>query len=174
VKHLQKLQSSQTAEKMRLIAAAAVFAAVITVTTAFIKIPMFNGFIHIGDTVIFLAAAILPAPLAAAASGIGAGAADLIAGYPIYIPATVIIKALMTLPFQAKGKVICKRNIIGCIVAAIIGIVGYFLFELIMYGRGAFLSIPGNILQESASMAWFILIGLGIDKNKLSKHFIKK
>jgi uncharacterized repeat protein (TIGR04002 family) len=168
---LQQNQTNKTFhERLRLIAAAAVFTAVTAVTTAFIKIPMMSGFIHIGDTVIFLAAAMLPTPLAAAAAGIGAGAADLIAGYPIYIPATIIIKALMTLPFDSKGKIITKRNTFAGLIAAIIGIGGYFLFELFLYGRGAFLSIPGNLLQEAASLAWFILIGLGMDKSKMHLH----
>lgn len=48
------------------------FAAMICVTTAFIlHIPAANGYIHIGDSIIYIAACILPLPYGVAAAGIG-------------------------------------------------------------------------------------------------------
>ena len=63
-----------------LMAATALFAAAITVMTAYmlhIPIPT-GGYIHLGDALIYLAACLLPAPYAAAAAAIGAGMADLL------------------------------------------------------------------------------------------------
>jgi uncharacterized repeat protein (TIGR04002 family) len=166
--------SKQTDEKIKLYAVSAVFAAIIMVTTAFIKIPGPLGFMHIGDAVIFLAASLLPVPLAAAASAVGAASADLIAGYPMYILPTVIIKTLMTITFIRKHKskkIVDLRNIIAVLTASVIGVAGYFAAELILYGVGAVMSLPFNALQEAAGTAIYIVIGITIDKSGLRKLF---
>ena len=67
---------------VKLIAITAMCAALITVTTAFIKIPSPLGYSHAGDSMIYLAASILPGPFGIIASSIGGALADLISGYP--------------------------------------------------------------------------------------------
>jgi uncharacterized repeat protein (TIGR04002 family) len=160
---------------IKLYARAAIFAAVILVATAFVRVPGPLGFMHLGDAVIFLAAALLPTPLAAAAA-LGAGAADLIAGYPIYIIPTIIIKALMTLPFKKAdyGKnvnIVSVRNIIAAIISSFIGAGGYLITELILYGEGAYLSLPFNLIQEAAGTLIFIGVGTAIDRSAVKKLF---
>ena len=54
----------------------AVFAAIICVVTAFVHIPTHQGYIHVGDGIIFIAAAVLPEPYATGAAAIGAGMSD--------------------------------------------------------------------------------------------------
>jgi uncharacterized repeat protein (TIGR04002 family) len=170
--------SKKTDEKIGVYAVSAVFAATIMVTTAFIKVPGPFGFMHIGDAVIFLAAVLLPTPLAVASSALGAAAADLIAGYPMYIIPTIIIKSLMALVFYRRNdkekafNIVSVKNIISAAVASVIGIAGYFSAELIMYGGGAIVSFPFNALQEAAGMAIFIIIGVAIDRSGLKK-FLK-
>jgi uncharacterized repeat protein (TIGR04002 family) len=169
-----KVLLKQTDRKIHTYAVSAVFAAIIMVTTAFIKVPGPFGFMHIGDAVIFLASAILPFPLAAAASAVGAAAADLIAGYPMYILPTIIIKTLMTLTFighKKNNKLVNFRNIIAALSASVIGVVGYFAAELILYGNGAIMSVPFNALQEAAGIAIFIIIGIAIDRSGLNRFF---
>lgn len=74
---------------------AALFAAIITVVTAYVlRIPTGNGYIHLGDSFIFLAASLLPLPYAIAAAAVGAGLADALTA-PIWVIATVIIKSLI-------------------------------------------------------------------------------
>ena len=67
---------------VKLIAITAMCAALVTVTTAFIKIPSPLGYSHAGDSMIYLAASILPGPFGIIASSIGGALADLISGYP--------------------------------------------------------------------------------------------
>jgi uncharacterized repeat protein (TIGR04002 family) len=165
-----------TDKKIKLYAYTAIFAAVIMLSTAFLRIPGPLGYMHLGDAVIFLSAAILPTPLAAAASALGAGAADLIAGYPIYIIPTIIIKSLMTLTFKKMSiarniKIISTRNVIAVVISSLIGAGGYLLAELILFGEGALLSLPFNLLQETASALVFIGIGISIDKSGAKKIF---
>ena len=52
-------------EKLRYMVRAGMFAALITLMTAVLHIPVGNGYIHCGDAVIFLAAVSLPVPYAA-------------------------------------------------------------------------------------------------------------
>ena len=67
-------------ENLRLLTTTALFAAAITVMTAYmLHIPLpTGGYIHLGDALIYLAACLLPVPYAAAAAAVGAGLADLL------------------------------------------------------------------------------------------------
>lgn len=80
---------------------AAVFAALIAVMTAYIKFNtgINDGYLHFGDSMIYLAACILPLPYAMAAAAIGGFCADILAGAAAWAPFTAIIKALNALPF---------------------------------------------------------------------------
>ena len=63
------------------IVTAGLFAAMITIMTAYIcHIPYGanGGYIHFGDTLIYLAAVLLPRPYALAAAAIGGGMADML------------------------------------------------------------------------------------------------
>ena len=98
-----------------------IFAAMITVMTAYIcHIPygMNGGYIHFGDTLIYLAAVFLPRPCALAAAAIGGGMADLLTA-PVWMPATVIIKMLIVLPFSGKnGKLFVPAEYRGAVPGA--------------------------------------------------------
>ena len=79
-------------EKIKYAAITAMFAALITVTTAYVKIPAPLGYAHAGDSMIYLSASVLPGPLGFAAASIGGGLADLLAGYPQWAIPTAIIQ----------------------------------------------------------------------------------
>ena len=79
-------------------------AALITIMTAYIchiPVGVNGGYIHFGDSLIYLTAVLLPRPYALAAAAIGGGLADLLTA-PMWTPATVIIKMLIVLPFSNK------------------------------------------------------------------------
>ena len=91
----------------------ALMAAMITIFTAYIcHIPVGQngGYIHFGDSLIYIAACLLPWPYAMTAAAIGGGMADLLTA-PIWAPATIIIKALISIPFTSKSdKIMTVRN----------------------------------------------------------------
>ncbi|MGN0172503.1 MAG: TIGR04002 family protein [Acutalibacteraceae bacterium] len=157
----------------------ALFAAIITLTTAYLfHIPIgVSGYIHLGDAFIYLAAAFLPMPYAMAAAAVGAGLADILSGAPEWAIFTVIIKALMAMCFTYKSeKVINVHNIIGSVAAGVINIVGYYFAEVILYGNWItpLLAIPtGGLVQSGGGMLVFILVGVLLDqahiKNRLQK-----
>jgi uncharacterized membrane protein len=71
--------------------------ALITATTIVIAIPIpfTNGYVHPGDSMIFMAVLILGRRRGAFAAGLGSAFADIILGYFIWAPFTFVIKGLM-------------------------------------------------------------------------------
>ena len=132
---------------VKLIAITAMCAALITVTTAFIKIPSPLGYSHAGDSMIYLAASILPGPFGIIASSIGGALADLISGYPHWAIPTAIIKAVNAVPFvlcrmamKKRGKdekIISPSSLLMLIPTTIVTIGGYFIANGLMYDFGA-------------------------------------
>lgn len=157
----------------------AFMAAMTTLMTAYIcHIPLGinEGYIHLGDAVIYIAAAILPAPYAMVAGAIGGGLADLLTA-PVWAPATIIIKVLITIPFtNQKTKIINTRNVAALFIALVINVVGYFLAEGIMYGftTAFFVSVSGNLVQSIGSAVVFILFGFSLDKVHFKARFMKE
>lgn len=152
-----------------LIAMTGMFAALITVLTAyFVHIPVGTngGYIHFGDAMIYVAAALLPAPYAMAAGAIGGGLADLLTA-PMWAPATFVIKMLITLPFTSKkGKMLCRRNLIAPLISFVISAMGYFLAEGLLFGAlpAFFASILGSVAQSGGSAVFFYLFAAALDR----------
>ncbi len=162
--------------KTRKLTMTALFAAMVCVATMFIHlpVPMTGGYVHIGDAFIYLAAAFLPAPYAMAAGAVGAGLADALSGYYVYVLPTIIIKALLVIPFSAKGdKIITLRTVVACIVASVIGVAGYFVADWIIYGNvaTAFANMLAGTVQPFASMVIFVMLGYALDKADVKRRF---
>lgn len=163
-------------KKLKLIVISALFAALITVMTAYIfHIPIGSGggYFHLGDTLIYFAAALLPKPYAIAAAVIGAATADLLTA-PIWVFATIIIKSAICLSFNSKNfKLICGKNIFAVLIGIGITSTGYYLAEALMFSNwiSPLYSVLGNILQSLLSGLLFIVIGAFLDKKDLKKRF---
>ena len=161
---------------MRYLTLTGLMAAMITMMTAYIchiPIGVNGGYIHFGDSIIYLAAVLLPTPYALAAAAIGGGLADLMTA-PMWAPATIIIKMLITIPFTNKSaKIITPRNIIATVIAYLITGIGYFIAEYIIFGSfGSALiaSLSGNLIQSVGSAIFFIIFGLALDKVHLKSR----
>jgi len=165
-----------TSNRIKNIALAGIMAAMITVMTAYVcRIPIGvnGGYVHFGDSLIFLAAALLPRPYAMAAAAIGGGLADLLTA-PMWAPATVIIKMLLTLSFTNQAaKIITVRNVIATVIGYLITGVGYFIAEYIIFGNGAVLlvSMWQNLLQGVGSALFFLLFGFALDRAHVKQRF---
>ncbi len=164
-------QNKKTINKM---ISAGLFAALITITTAYIAhIPIGNGYLHFGDTFIFLAAALLPAPYACFAAAAGAGLADLLTA-PIWAIATIVIKAAIAFIFtNRKHKIICKRNLLAGIAALFLTVGGYYVAEALIYGNWAapMVGVVGNIIQVVGSMISFVILGMIFDKMRIKEKY---
>lgn len=156
---------------------AALLAAAITIMTAFlfhVPIGATGGYVHFGDALIYLAAALLPTPYAIGAAMVGAGLADLLTA-PMWIPATILIKALVTLPFSSRGKrLLTRRNVVATVVAGILTVVGYYLAEGLLFGAWAafFISVTGNLVQAVGSALLFLVLASVLDRVGLKDRLV--
>lgn len=171
---------TKTNHRLTLLCVSALFAALITVVTAYFpKLPLAVGYAHLGDSLVCLAAAILPLPYSFLACALGGGLADLVCGYAVYAPASFIIKGLTALLFGSvfdrdgriknidgrSAKILSARNFMALIPYASICVGGYFLYELLIYSLEA--ALPGllmNLLQSLANAAVFVVFGAVMDK----------
>ena len=153
---------------------AALFAAAIAVMTAYmlhIPIPT-GGYIHIGDALIYLAACLLPLPYAVGAAAVGAGLADLLTA-PMWVVPTLIIKAIVVLPFTSRRtRILCPRNIAAIFISGLISPVGYGLAACVLLGGpNAFLpQFLGTLIQAVASGAVFVVLALALDGARVKER----
>ena len=141
---------------LRLIAFCGITAAFVFLGTQ-LRIPTAIGYINLGDAVILIASYVI-GPAAFFPAAIGSAIADLIAGYPMYILPTFVIKGLMGL---AAGFImkhpehrphLVKRLLAG-VVAELIMVFGYFAVEIFLYDvAAAAASIPFNLIQAAAAL----------------------
>lgn len=162
-------------QKLHRMATAAVFAAAITVVTAYflhIPIPGSSGYMHLGDALIYLAACLLPAPYAVFAASVGAGLADLLTA-PVWVVPTVIIKAIVALQFTSKAdKILTKRNTIAVFSTALLSPTLYSLAYCLMTGTlSAFVpQFLGTITQAIGSGVVFFPVALALDQMKFKSR----
>lgn len=154
---------------------AALIAAIIFVMTSYMKLPTATGYVHLGDAAVCLAALILPSPLALVTAALGAGLADLAAGYPQWILATALIKALMTLAFTQKGKMLCVRNFIAMGLAIIINAGGYYLAGSLIYGSfiSTLTEVPANLLQGACGVVLSFLVCAFLDTHVSVRKIVR-
>lgn len=153
---------------------AGLFAALTALLTAVLHIPVGNGYVHCGDAVIYLAAAMLPLPYAAGAAAVGGALADVLSGYAVYALPTFIIKAMLAAVFSAVGgtQMLEKRRILAMILCGLVSVTGYWLTAVILYGGWAaqFIeTVPGNCMQAIASGIVYAVIAAAMARNPRGK-----
>ena len=144
-------------KKIRMITYTALFAALTCIATMIIRIPTpTKGYVNLGDCIVNISAWILGPAYGAAAAGIGSAFADIMSGYMVYAPATLVIKGIMAAVsfgvvavFSRKKQTSVPVRIMAAVAAELVMAIGYMAFETVMYGSfaTAMLGIPGNIAQ---------------------------
>lgn len=145
-----------------------IFAA-FTVLLTILSIPLSSGYIHLGDTAIFVGVHVIGGVWGILAGAIGSALADLILGYAMYIPATFIIKGLMALIATLLiVRMPAKQRIFAFIIACLIVPLGYFLYESVLYGViVAAATVPYNLLQGVLSAVLGFTLTIALDKFNL-------
>ena len=154
---------------------AAMFAAAITLATAYlfhIPIGTAGGYIHIGDTFVYLAACFLPLPYAMASAAVGAAFADLLSGAAIWMVPSLLIKAALVPAFPRRGKLLCRRSGAAVALGLVITPLGYWVAEGILTGSwlAAAASIPLNLLQAGVNGALFLVLAASLDRSGLRER----
>ncbi len=154
---------------------AAMFAALVCVATMIVKIPSpLKGYINLGDCVVLLSGWLLSPVYGFLAAGIGSGLADIFSGYPVYAPATFVIKGAMAVVAYYGYKLLRKKlgatpsRIVSGIFAEVLMIGGYFLFEGLLYGFApSAVNIPPNAVQGVAGLILGTLLIKVFEKSKI-------
>ena len=138
---------------------AALFAAFVFLGTYLFRFPGLYGYTHLGDSMIFLAVLMLGRCRGSVAGGVGAGLADLLSGYSIWILPTVLWKTLMafTMGTMIEKRALGLRGKPLCITAAACGALlqglGYVSTWYFLFGPAAALSaIPGLAFQAMSGI----------------------
>ena len=166
-----------SSNRTRLLVTAALFAAVITLTTAYLlHIPVPTGYVHLGDAFVYLAASLLPAPYAVAAAAIGAGLADLLT-YPARMPATLVIKAVVALFFTARGEtLLCRRNVAALFAAAVFSPAAYGAANAVMMGTplGFWPQFVPTFIQAAANGVVYAVLARALDTVGLKARLLSR
>ena len=134
--------------------------------TAFINIRLpiaaNGGLVHLGNVALFISAILFGKKTGALAGGIGMGLFDLLSGWTLWAPFTLVIVGCMGF---VVGAITEKRKNMGFIVLALIAacaikIVGYYFAEVVIYGNWVvpFTSIPGNLIQIGVAAVITLII----------------
>lgn len=166
--------------KIKKLTIAALFAALACVATMIIKIPSpLKGYLNIGDCVVLLSGWLLSPVYGFLAAGIGSALADLFSGYVTYAVATFVIKGLMALVacyvYAALNKKLASlpSRIISGVLAEIVMVLGYFVFEGFMYGFApSVVNIPSNCVQGVAGLILGTLLVKIFEKTIVKKFKI--
>lgn len=133
----------------------AMFIALTYIATAFInlRLPIAanGGLVHLGNVPLFVAAVLFGKKIGGVAGGVGMALFDLLSGWTLWAPFTLVIVALMG---YVVGLVTEKNKksgyiFLGMFFALLIKIAGYYIAEIVIYGNwvAPISSIPGNIVQ---------------------------
>lgn len=138
--------------------------ALVCIATMVIQIPTpgTNGFVNIGDSVIFITSILFGPFPGMIAGGIGSALADVLSGYSHWALFTLIIKGTegYIVGCIVKNNSSMIKNIIASTIGAIVMVFGYFIAGGIL--EGSFLvsagSIPSNMIQGGVSVVLGVLL----------------
>ena len=178
-------------EKTNNLVMTAMMMCLVLVATLSIRIPspFTQGYVHLGDTMIFLSVLLLGKKGGTVASGFGSALADILGGYAAYAPWTFLIKALMAFIMGAFIEVMLKKNskpvmigsvalveIIGMVIAGAEMVIGYALVDGFFAGNllSGFLGAPFNIGQFTVGMILATILAMALYKTPAKKYFVYK
>ncbi|MBQ3281988.1 MAG: ECF transporter S component [Eubacterium sp.] len=155
-----------------------IMAALVMAATSFFRIPVpaTNGYIHLGDALIFISVLVLGRRNGTIAGATGSALADLLGGYVHWVPWTFVIKGLMAfvtgsvLMLERRNPTLKDkekpgltetssgpdkiREAIAFTAGGLVMIAGYFIAHIVIYGTIAapLAALPGNIIQAGAGV----------------------
>ena len=148
-----------------------------------IPIPFTQGYVNLSDAMIFMAVIILGVRYGAIAAGMGSLLGDLLSGFAMWAPWSLVIKAGMAVLFglivqaaaskpgrkESSLRVYVSVEILGMIVSGCFMAAGYFFAEGIMYGTWAYalLGIPWNIAQFLVGTALAVALNAALGRTSL-------
>lgn len=176
----------ESKSKVTRIVLTAMMMCLITVSILFIRmpIPFTQGYVHLGDAMIFLSVLILGWKYGAAAAALGGALGDIIGGFAMWAPWTFAIKGIMAvilgviiMAFSRKENVTKGKflfgEILGMVIAGIFMAASYYAAEGIMYGNWvvAAVGIPWNIGQFAVGMVFAVILSEALCRTSAKSFF---
>ena len=150
------------------IASIAVLAAVTTVLTRIVQVPLpARGYINLGDVAIVFTAITLGPFSGALAGGLGTALADLLSGpYAFWAPISLVVHGLQGLLVGLIAGVKPNNVLLQCL-GGLVGIAvmagGYLAAGIFLEGTGpALTEVPGNLIQGAAGVLLGILVAAAV------------
>jgi len=150
----------------RKIALGALLSATVTIATILsIPVPGFRLYFNFGEGVIYTTALILGPGYGAICGGLGAALGDLILGYPLWAPFTLVIKGLEGF---VTGKIGRARTKLALFSGAAVMIAGYSSMAGVLYGwKAAPVEMVTDLVQTGIG-ALFALLFVPIIEKRIS------
>ena len=148
----------------------ALFIALTYLFTAFVNVRLpitaNGGLIHLGNVPLFICAILFGKKSGALAGGIGMGLFDLLSGWTLWAPFTLVIVGLMGFTVGKLTEDEKHQNfkwyVIAIAAACVIKVVGYYIAEVVIYGNplSPVASIPGNLVQIGVAAVITLILSL--------------
>jgi uncharacterized membrane protein len=147
------------------VALGAILAATVTLSTMLhVPLPGLRIYFNLGEGVIYIIALLLGARFGGLCGGVGAGLADILLGYPLWAPLTLVIKGLEG---YIVGRLAPRGRIMAIAAGAAVMIAGYTTSAGILYGwKVAPVELMTDIAQTGIGAA-FALIMLPILEKRI-------
>ncbi|NYF26087.1 ECF transporter S component [Sporosarcina sp. JAI121] len=181
MQNIQNQSYSKTLTKTFDLVITAILAALIFAATMInIKLPFGQGgLIHLGTSMLFIAAILFGPKKGALAGAIGMGLFDILGGWAIWAPITIIARVLQGL---IVGRIAWSRgqrgdnvglNIFAAVVSMPVMLAVYYIGQGIMYNNwiAPMASIPGDIIQNVVGLLIAIPVCIMLKK---TPYFQKK
>ena len=154
------MENKNDKKTKRLALAGQLCGATLLLTLLSIPLPSGYGYVNLGDAGVFLCACLLPGGLGALAAGVGAALADLILGWAVYAPVTLLVKGLTALLAGLALRRAKKAGLPLSLLCCLLVPLGYFLYEAILLTApvAAANALP-NALQAAIGATLGTLVG---------------
>ena len=118
-----------------------------------IPIPMTQGYVHLGDAMIYIGVLLLGKKYGAVAAALGSSLGDVLGGFAFWAPWSFIIKFAMA--FLAGSLIEKRSKVFSLIAGGLVMCAGYLIAERIMYGSWALAAVglPWTIGQFTVGIA---------------------
>ena len=179
----EKKTGIRTEEQTRTLVMTGLMAALGCVATLLLQVPSpTGGYLNLGDTVVLLGAYLLGPVFGAVAGGMGPAMADLLSGYAVYVPATLVIKAAMAflaaMLYRAAGK---RGMVLWGAAAETVMVAGYWLFDALLAFSagggtlavclaGSAAGVPGNVVQGVFGAAASTLLAMALRRSQFVRE----
>lgn len=144
-----------------------------------IKLPITanGGLVHLGTAMLFIIAIVFGPKKAAIAGAVGMGLFDLVSGWTLWAPITILARGLQG---YLVGKIAWSNgrdgnsvgfNILAAIVSIPFMLAIYYVGEAIIFGNFVVpaASIPGNIVQNVVGLLVAIPVAIALKKTPFFK-----